>query len=214
MGLFLGIAVFVFASVVWHVERGSWESDLHCYVNYPADDCSLCGTMFDCFYWILTTMTTVGYGDVVPLTMVGRFITTMAMIAGVLVIAMPVSIIGQKFQELYTEEMDLGRLSAYFTKENGHRVKLSLEKLSELHCELGLVEDLLRDLFPRTREVVRKSYTKASFVRQLGGPVKAKQLNSVLAVLETTTIEEVSAMTSWLRNFIEECSLYCDVPMQ
>jgi len=52
-------------------------------------------------WWAVVTMTSVGYGEVYPKTSQGKFIGVLAMVAGLLLIALPVAIIGQKFQDLY-----------------------------------------------------------------------------------------------------------------
>ncbi len=43
--------------------------------------------------WSIVTMTTVGYGDMAPVTIAGRFIGAVCVLSGLLVIALPVSII-------------------------------------------------------------------------------------------------------------------------
>ncbi len=44
-------------------------------------------------YWAVVTVTTVGYGDMVPLTVLGKFISSIAMITGYAIIAVPTGII-------------------------------------------------------------------------------------------------------------------------
>jgi voltage-gated potassium channel len=44
-------------------------------------------------YWAIVTVTTVGYGDMVPHTIVGKFISSIAMILGYAIIAVPTGII-------------------------------------------------------------------------------------------------------------------------
>jgi voltage-gated potassium channel len=53
-------------------------------------------------YWTIVTMTTVGYGDVTPVTLAGKVIASMMMIAGYAIIAVPTGIV--------TVEMSRGRL--------------------------------------------------------------------------------------------------------
>ena len=44
-------------------------------------------------YWAVVTLTTVGYGDIAPLTSFGRFVASMLMIVGYAIIAVPTGII-------------------------------------------------------------------------------------------------------------------------
>merc|ERR550537_2161124 len=48
-------------------------------------------------------MTTVGYGGAVPLSTVGKIIAAFTMLFGILLIALPMAIVGNKFQEVYVE---------------------------------------------------------------------------------------------------------------
>jgi voltage-gated potassium channel len=45
-------------------------------------------------YWAIVTMTTVGYGDIAPTTVLGKFIASIAMITGYAIIAVPTGILG------------------------------------------------------------------------------------------------------------------------
>lgn len=58
-------------------------------------------SVFVSMWWVLTTITTVGYGDTFPTTLMGRIIGAVAMILGVVGFAMPISIIGNAFEEEY-----------------------------------------------------------------------------------------------------------------
>jgi voltage-gated potassium channel len=58
------------------------------------------GSIPAAMWWAVTTITTVGYGDVVPNTPIGRIIAGLTMISGILMIALPVAIIGSSFAEV------------------------------------------------------------------------------------------------------------------
>jgi voltage-gated potassium channel len=45
-------------------------------------------------YWAIVTMTTVGYGDIAPTTVIGKFIASVMMISGYAIIAVPTGIVG------------------------------------------------------------------------------------------------------------------------
>lgn len=50
-------------------------------------------TFFDAIYWAACTLTTVGYGDVYPVTMTGRIIGMISAVVGIALIALPSGII-------------------------------------------------------------------------------------------------------------------------
>ena len=58
------------------------------------------GSIPEAIWWAVTTLTTVGYGDVVPRTIAGRIVAGFTMITGILMIALPVAIIGSSFAEV------------------------------------------------------------------------------------------------------------------
>ena len=91
---FLLIGIILFSSAVYYAESGFERSN---FKSIP-----------DAFWWALVTMTTVGYGDMVPLSFWGKIVGSLCAIAGVLTLALPVPVIVSNFSYFYNREMILG----------------------------------------------------------------------------------------------------------
>lgn len=58
------------------------------------------GSIFDAMWWSVATLTTVGYGDVYPITIGGKIFTTLILIIGLGIVGVPAGIIAAAFTEL------------------------------------------------------------------------------------------------------------------
>lgn len=56
-------------------------------------------SFFDAFYWAACTLTTVGYGDLYPISDIGRIISIISSIVGIAIIALPSGIITAGYME-------------------------------------------------------------------------------------------------------------------
>ncbi|XP_033845707.1 potassium voltage-gated channel subfamily D member 2 isoform X3 [Periophthalmus magnuspinnatus] len=83
----LTMAIIIFATVMFYAEKGSSGSK---FTSIPA-----------AFWYTIVTMTTLGYGDMVPKTIMGKIFGSICSLSGVLVIALPVPVIVSNFSRIY-----------------------------------------------------------------------------------------------------------------
>jgi len=61
-------------------------------------------TLLDAVWWTVSTVTTVGYGDIVPVTDVGKIIAVFYMIFGISILGIFLSVLGTRFYRLRFEK--------------------------------------------------------------------------------------------------------------
>lgn len=116
-------------------------------VGRACDDCGCLTRGFtsipSTWYFIMATMTTVGYGDHYPITVGGRIVCGFCMLAGIMVLALPIIVIGNAFEEVFAEEkrhkaekarrLALKKLEREM--ENGTASAEVLAKIDEINAE-------------------------------------------------------------------------------
>jgi hypothetical protein len=55
------------------------------------------------FWWFFTTATTVGYGDFYPTTVGGQLVAIMTFYSGIILLALPISVVGRCFNKYYPD---------------------------------------------------------------------------------------------------------------
>ncbi|XP_075241034.1 potassium voltage-gated channel protein Shaw-like isoform X2 [Convolutriloba macropyga] len=91
LGIFMFLGVVIFASLIYYAEKlfeGDVETD---FSDIPRG-----------FWWAIVTMTTLGYGDMVPSTFAGQLIGSLCALSGLLTIALPVPVIVSNFSLYYS----------------------------------------------------------------------------------------------------------------
>lgn len=78
--------IFISALVIFNIEGDSFAS------------------FFDAVYWATVSLTTVGYGDIYPVTTAGRIITMLSSILGIAIVALPAGIITAGYMEALNEQ--------------------------------------------------------------------------------------------------------------
>lgn len=67
------------------------------------------GSILRSAWWAIATLTTVGYGDVYPITSLGRFCAGLTAITGVCIIAVPTGILASAFSDAIRVEKERHR---------------------------------------------------------------------------------------------------------
>ena len=92
---FLGIVIlllYMTAYAIWQFESAAQPDRI--------------ANMFDAFWWAVITLTTIGYGDVYPITVGGRIFTMVIVLLGLGMVAVPSGLLASAFQEIRRRERE------------------------------------------------------------------------------------------------------------
>ena len=113
-------------------------------IESPHEDAQITN-LIDAFWWASATVTTVGYGDVVPVTESGRILGIVLMFVGISIIgafisALGARLVGSRIKKRETIESDtksliIKRISEIERLEK-HEVDLLINMVKDLHDEL------------------------------------------------------------------------------
>ncbi len=91
--IFASIIIFVSSVLIYVMEANNPESSIE--------------TIFEAIYWSVVTISTVGYGDISPVTQEGRVVAMFVIIAGIAVFSFTTSLIVTSFTEKLDEIKDM-----------------------------------------------------------------------------------------------------------
>ncbi len=165
-------AVLVFASLLYVIEHDVQPDKF--------------GTIPQAMWWAIVTLGTVGYGDVVPVTPLGKLVSVFAIIGGLTMIALPVAIISTAFAD------EIRRRDFVVTWGMLARVPLFS------HLSAVEIADIMRLLRARTIEsgeiLVRRGDAASSMYFITGGEVEIELPNRRVRLADGTFFGEIALL--------------------
>ena len=126
--LIISVAIVLSGSmIIFHLESGQPDSQIN--------------SRLDAAWWAVSTITTVGYGDMVPVTDAGKIVAIFFMIFGLAILAIFLSSVGTRF---YKDQFEKNDKDLTLTQKKFFERMDDLEKNQEkLQNDLGeLIEKL------------------------------------------------------------------------
>ncbi|CAO3569927.1 unnamed protein product [Mortierella alpina] len=114
---FLITGTMLFSTLLYFAERGEWDEARQVFID-ANNNPSTFDSIPAAFWFVMVTITTTGYGDMVPTTFVGKLISFPAMMCGVLLITLPSIIIGRNFTLVWEAMQRYKRQAAANSREN------------------------------------------------------------------------------------------------
>ncbi|CAD8121853.1 unnamed protein product [Paramecium sonneborni] len=139
----LFLMVIFFSTIIYYLEYNEDENDqVENRIN----------SIPEAIWWCIVTMTTVGYGDLIPHTIEGKFIACITALLGTTTISLPVAIMGINFYRTLkeneeTEEIDRLKQKYQITNEAVTNDQLNLR-------ELQFMKNRLEQLYENNEKVL------------------------------------------------------------
>ena len=117
---------------------------------------------FSGFWWCATTMLTIGYGDIYPVTTMGTILAIILSFLGVGAVAIPTGIISAGFVERFTRDAnatkeftDIGHIGEIFVDENSELLGMTIDDIQKEYGMLVylVMRDDLSALAERSLEI-------------------------------------------------------------
>lgn len=96
------------------------------------------GSIPAAMWWAMATLTTVGYGDVVPVTPLGRFFGGVITLLSMGMVAIPTGLLASSFSEQLRKRRIMFSDAVHECLHDGELDDAQLEYLENLRCKLGL----------------------------------------------------------------------------
>lgn len=132
------MAIIIFATVMFYAEKGTAKTT---FTSIPA-----------AFWYTIVTMTTLGYGDMVPMTVAGKLFGSVCSLSGVLVIALPVPVIVSNFSRIYSQNQRSDKRRA---QKRARLARIRASK-NRKYTSLVSVKESIEDLSQREKTLDSK----------------------------------------------------------
>eukprot|EP00928_Gymnodinium_smaydae_P018661 TRINITY_DN17112_c0_g2_i1.p1 TRINITY_DN17112_c0_g2~~TRINITY_DN17112_c0_g2_i1.p1 ORF type:complete len:829 (-),score=152.91 TRINITY_DN17112_c0_g2_i1:96-2582(-) len=127
---YLSLAIVFSSTAMYLAEGGVWNASVGEYMLVTEDGTEIPSqfqSIPHTFWWCIVTLTTVGYGDVKPETGVGKLVACCTMLCGVLVLAMPISIVSMNFSQVWAERLEELKIAAETEEVDRHSVSQAIQ---------------------------------------------------------------------------------------
>ncbi len=146
-----GAAVFILLIVMILASSGMY------FVEYEAQPQAF-GSIPAAMWWAVAALTTVGYGDVTPITPLGKFFGACVTVVGIGMIALPSGILASGFSEQLRRRRNTYKQHVHEALDNGLITEEEKIALRQLRQNLGFTEEEANEIL---QQAARRAFTRA-----------------------------------------------------
>jgi len=103
-------------------------------------------------WWAVVTATTVGYGDMFPVTSKGYVVATATMISSLVILALPIGVIGGNFTKAWDEVKDLKSVREAEQKNDTAFITSAIQRIEPFQLSRLMLIEVWNERFPPKKE--------------------------------------------------------------
>ena len=145
LGLVIAVVNVIGATALYYAENQPLDID-----NLNLDNPEHMSNLAQAMWYVLVTIATVGYGDYIPQTLLGKIIATVIAVIGMLLYSLPVAILGNNFQKTYNQKLEEDNIR--IRKESKFKEHSSL---SESQKEILFMNERILSIENTNRAIVK-----------------------------------------------------------
>ena len=105
-------------------------------------------------WWAIAALTTVGYGDVYPVSAAGKMLGSLVTIVGIGMVALPSGILASAFSEQMRRKRESLQVVIDDALEDGTIDDKEQSSIKEIGASLGLSDEQIVDLVKHSRTII------------------------------------------------------------
>lgn len=114
------------------------------------------GSIPQAMWWAMAALTTVGYGDAIPMTTLGKVLGSVVTILGIGMVALPSGILAASFSDQLRSSRKSLQASVDEALQDGVLSQEEIDQLRRMGSDLGLRPDTLTELIENTAQLKAK----------------------------------------------------------
>ena len=115
------------------------------------------GDLPSALWWVVVTLSTVGYGDVIPGTVLGRVLGAVIMILGVGMVALPAGMLASRFSQVMHRQQDMFRrfVEESIAADGGVSEERMEQLRQELYISRGEAKSIIANCIEDSKRIVK-----------------------------------------------------------
>ncbi len=118
------------------------------------------GSILKSMWWAMVTLTTVGYGDVFPITPMGKLFSSVIMVMGIGLVALPAGILASAFSDKLHKNQSHYRRAVKISLRDGKISKIERELLKDIQLKNNLSDEEAKEIEIEEFRLIQEEHYK------------------------------------------------------